>query len=406
MRACDIERILVIGIDAAALAASANRAGYTVFAADYFGDLDLKRACKDSLSIVTQEAGKSCGYLQENFSADRLLILAKKLLASNQVDVVLLASGLEDSPQVTEELDRHAPIAGNSPKAINRVREKDRFFDDLESLGIHHPETSKVDNLHEGKRAAKDIGYPILVKPLTSFGGVGVRDARDARELEQVFRGIPELSREMLIQERIPGLDASVSFLSSERHVEILAVNEQLLGVPELGQMEKFGYCGNIVPAPRAGQLTHACSEIVRKITKHYCLVGSNGIDIVVSEDGIPYVMEVNPRFQGTLECVERFCGLNLVNAHIEACLEGKLPSLGRVMPRKFYVRLILYALNRSAVPDLQRFSELRDIPQPGTIIEKGEPLTSIVVHGDTRNLAIERARSLARRIYRAVKAT
>ena len=406
MKAYDIENVLIIGIDAAALAASAKRAGYTVFAVDYFGDVDLKGACKDSLSIVTQEAGKSCGYFQENFSANDLLTLTKKLLADRRIDAVLLTSGLEDSPQVVEELNRHVSIIGNSPKAISRVRDKTRFFDDLKSLGIHRPETAKAENLPEGKRAAKDIGYPVLTKPPTSFGGAGVKQARNPHELEQAFHRIPKLSKEMLIQECISGVDASVSFLSTGRGAKVLAVNEQLLGIPEVGQREKFGYCGNVVPIPRGTELTDACGEIVGKIAEHYSLVGSNGIDIVVSEDSIPYVIEVNPRFQGTSECVERVCGVNLVDAHMKACLEGKLPRVSGGRPRKFCVRLILYALHRSMVPDLQSFAELRDIPLPGAIIEEGEPLSSIVVEDETRISALRRAKRLARRIYKAVKAT
>jgi predicted ATP-grasp superfamily ATP-dependent carboligase len=405
LKTYDIENVLIIGIDAAALAASAKRAGYTVFAVDYFGDVDLKGACKDSLSIVTQEAGESCGYLQESFSANDLLILTKKLLAEHRIDAVLLASGLEDSPQVVEELNKHASIVGNSPKAINRVRDKTRFFDDLKSLGIHRPETAKAENLLEGKRAAKDIGYPVLIKPPTSFGGAGVKQARSPRELEQAFHRIPQLSKEMLIQERISGVDASVSFLSTGKGAKVLAVNEQLLGTPEVGQREKFGYCGNVVPISRATELTGACGEIVRKIAEHYSLVGSNGIDIVISEDGIPYVIEVNPRFQGTSECVERVCGVNLVDAHMEACLEGKLSCVSGVRPRGFCVRLILYALHRSIVPDLRSFAELRDIPLPRAIIEEGEPLSSIVVKDETKISALRRAKRLARRIYKAVKA-
>ena len=88
MKETDIQSVLVVGLDAAALAISANRAGYNVFAADYFGDQDLKRACRKSLSIITQKPGKSCGRLEKNFCQYTLLALAKKLLATQSLSLI------------------------------------------------------------------------------------------------------------------------------------------------------------------------------------------------------------------------------------------------------------------------------------------------------------------------------
>jgi len=56
----DIHNMLVIGIDVLSLATSATKAGYKVYAVDYFGDQDLKRVCHESLSIIKQTPGISC----------------------------------------------------------------------------------------------------------------------------------------------------------------------------------------------------------------------------------------------------------------------------------------------------------------------------------------------------------
>jgi predicted ATP-grasp superfamily ATP-dependent carboligase len=107
----------------------------------------------------------------------------------------------------------------------------------------------------------------------------------------------------------------------------------------------------------------------------------------------------VNPRFQGSLECVERVLGINLVDAHVKACLEGTLPLLERKR-RTCCVRLILYTRQRSMAPDLNNLEEVRDIPLLGAVVEQGEPLCSVVSEGRTRGSALGKAMLLAHRIY------
>jgi hypothetical protein len=110
-------------------------------------------------------------------------------------------------------------------------------------------------------------------------------------------------------------------------------------------------------------------------------------------------VVEVNPRFQGTLECVERVLGINLVESHINACLHGSLPTI-KEKTSTFCTRLILYSPKRIIAPDLTPFLEVRDVPLPESIIEKGEPLCSIITAGKNRNFSFQKARKLAESIY------
>ncbi len=121
---------------------------------------------------------------------------------------------------------------------------------------------------------------------------------------------------------------------------------------------------------------------------------------MVISENDVPYVVEVNPRFQGTLECVERVLGINLVDAHIKACTKDVLPTLSKRRPQTCCVRLILYARQRSVIPNLDSLEEVRDIPLSGVVVEEGEPLCSIVVGGKTRSVALKKGKTLAKHVY------
>lgn len=390
-------------MDVVSLAASARRAGYQVYAVDFFGDQDLKRVCRKSRSIIKQRPGKTCGRLLTDFNPKAILQLTKDLLKKDKIDIALLSSGLDDFPEVLLELNDLIPILGNSPDIIKKIRDKTKFFKELKRLQIRHPETAIAENFEEARKKSKDIGYPIVVKPLTSIGGASIRKVQDLQGLKQAFRRTPSYYRKVLIQEHISGTPASVSLISSRSKTIALTVNEQLLGIRELGQQEPYGYCGNVVPLFADESVISECKGIAEKIALHFSLVGSNGLDLVISGEGMPYAIEVNPRFQGTLECVERVLGMNIVKVHVKACTDGVLPIVIK-NPSAFCVRLILFASKRLIVPDLSTFVEVRDIPLPGVVVERGEPICSVVVKGADRNSSLKEAKKISKLIFRSLQ--
>lgn len=396
-----IQNLLVVGIGTVSIANSAKKAGYKIYAADYFGDMDLRCVCSGFKAIIKQKRGKSCGRMESKFKPEAFLKIANSISEKYKIDAILLSSGLDDDFNILYELNDLAPILGNSPRVIERVRKKPRFFKELKRLGIAHPETAIVKDIDEAKSSAARIGYPVVVKPVRGFGGDSIRTARNFKELERAFK-ISFFSEEILVQKFINGLHASISLLATTKDVKTLTINEQLLGLHFLFQQEPFGYCGNIVPLYVADSIFKRCKHITEKIASHFGLQGSNGIDLVISKEGTPYVVEVNPRLQGTLECVERVIGINLVKSHVNACLHGSLPTI-KERTSTFCTRLILYSPKRIIAPDLVAFREVRDVPLPECIIEKGEPICSIITEGKNRNFSFQKARKLAKSIYNMV---
>ncbi|MEM3442923.1 MAG: ATP-grasp domain-containing protein [Candidatus Bathyarchaeia archaeon] len=395
--------LLVTGVDTIAIASSAKRAGYTVYAVDYFGDIDLQRVCSEYVAIIKQEKGKSCGLFSSNFKPEKFLEMANVLIKKHEINWMLLSSGLDDHFEILYELNDLIPILGNSPSVIQKVREKPKFFDALKKLNVPHPETVIASNLLEAKAAAAEIGYPVITKPTEGFGGTNVRLARDSRELERAFSEVSALGSSVLVQKFIDGIHASISILATDKNVAVLSINEQLLGLHSVFQREPFGYCGNVVPMRVSSSTFKKCKATAEKIAFCFGLKGSNGIDIVISRNGMPYVIEVNPRFQGTAECVENVLGVNIVESHINACLYGVLPPI-KNMQHIFCTRLILYAPKRVSIPNLLAIKEARDIPAPESIIEEGEPLCSILATGKTRNSSFKNAKKMADTVYNKLR--
>jgi hypothetical protein len=390
---------LTIGVDVTSLAISARKAGFEVYSVDYFGDQDLKSVCCESCSIIKQKFGESCGQFTVNFDPNLLLKLTKTLLRKYDIRYSLLASGLDDFPHILSDLNDLVPILGNNPEVISKIRDRTVFFKEIKRLGIFHPETAVTQGYKEAKKKSRDIGYPVVIKPLISFAGSRIRKVFSHQEFDRVFKEISVSDDRFIIQEYVSGLPASVSIITTIKETVILTINEQILGMRSLGQKEQFGYCGNIVPLPVAKRVYDACNEVAEKIAIRFGLIGSNGIDLVITREGKPYVIEVNPRFQGSLECTERVLNKNIVEAHTNACLRGTVPqfvnrSLG------FCVRIITFALKRSILPDLSKFKESRDIPLLGVVVEKGEPICSIIVEGTSRNDSLNKAKRINRLIH------
>ncbi|MEM3770073.1 MAG: ATP-grasp domain-containing protein [Candidatus Bathyarchaeia archaeon] len=393
-----IRNLLVIGIDTTFIAKSAKSIGYNVYAIDYFDDVDLQWICDDYKSAIKHYKGENYKGESASYNPKVLMELAKSLIMDRHIDALLLSSGLDDQFDVLYELNSMAPILGNPPSVIRKVREKQRFFNELKALGIPHPETVVVKNVHEAKEAAARIGYPVVFKPASGFGGMGIKIASYPSETERAFSSASKISDRVVTQKLIKGFHASMSILADKKEVKVLSINEQLLGLPSVFQDEPFCYCGNIVPFQVTKSILEKCKFIAEKIALHFGLIGSNGIDIVISEDGTPHVIEVNPRFQGTLGCVEKVLGINIVDAHVKACLYDELPTT--MLPSNFCTRLILYAPRRVVVPDLTTLQGVQNIPPPQSIIEKGEPLCSVLAEGESRKISLQKANDLAKVIY------
>ena len=105
---------------------------------------------------------------------------------------------------------------------------------------------------------------------------------------------------EALLQEIVDGVSVSASVMAGEEGAQTILTSRQIIGDVKLGQMEPYGYCGNLAPYPLPLEVELIAEEVVETLK----LTGSNGVDMIRSHDET-YVIEVNPRFQGTFECAE-----------------------------------------------------------------------------------------------------
>jgi len=185
------------------------------------------------------------------------------------------------------------------------------------------------------------------------------------------------MAKTVVIQDYLEGIPSSVSLLSTKKEALSVAVNEQLIWIPWLSRLP-FAYCGNITPFrnEQADEMEAFAEELILD----FKLLGSNGVDFLITETG-PIVLEINPRFQGSLDTVEKAMNINLFEAHVD-CFKG-VPSKPKA--RCFAARGIIYS-DRELFIDRQLLEVIldekgADIPSQGTNVEPDVALIPFFVH-------------------------
>jgi len=352
-------RVLVAGFATRHVAQSARRAGYTVYAVDHFCDQDLGWYAEDCLSF------------------DELAELPEKIveLASRHtVDALVVASG-------AEAVGTTIPLCGTPPSKVERFLDKleiQRFF---EGLGVPVPPLAANDQ------------FPVMVKPRRGAGGwrnTVAKTAEELRQWEEVWPDVPYIAQHL-----VDGIPSSVSCVADGRRARAVAVNRQILR----GEGESaHGFAGSVTPFthPLAVEMIAAAERIA---AASGC-IGSVGIDFVAGEK--PWAIEINPRFQATLDTVEMAIEKNVFAMHMDAC-RGVIPASVPV-PRRVAVRRILFAERDMRLDvDLSALApRIADIPWPGTEFEEGHAVVSVYGCAGTEAAAyadLERNTAAVRRL-------
>jgi hypothetical protein len=395
--------LLVVGFNARPLARSAKQAGFRVLAVDYWGDLDLAQWADEYFSVLRQQSEQRPD--RPTVSAAKALVEgARHLLAAHApVQHILVSGGLDDYPEAWDALAGLGSLAGNASSVIKQARNRRLAADLARRCGGAVPLGTQVLNATSLQRAVNRLTLPVVVKPSRGSGGFFTRVLRTEADVSRyTARHRFDRTEPLLVQDLIVGKDASVSVLGTGENSVAVSVNEQLIGLPRLGRGGTKAYCGNVVPLQARPQVRDRLVHVAEEMATRLRLVGSNGFDFVVAQDGTPYFMEVNPRFQATIEAFELTTGANLVRLHLDAC-NGRLPSTS-LRSLRTCARVIVYARQRCTIPDLGRFPNVADVSLPGSLADRGDPICTVNHVGAKRADALKGAWQTIDAIYRLLR--
>jgi uncharacterized protein len=359
--------LLILGASTRAAAFSALRCGYRPRCADYFADRDLAAVCP-------------VDRIDPRHSARQFVELAESLAPSPW----FYTGGFENEPECIEKISRRHALWGIDAQTVRAVRNPGRVAEALASNGIPRPEVR-----------SRPVGLPRdeswLKKSLASGGGRGIEPLTDLNDAGSVAH---------YYQERIDGPSFSALFMGERSTARLIGVTRQLTGV----EGSPFGYVGSFGPTPTPMPLASRLESLGGALAVAFGLAGWFGVDFIL-RDGIPWPVEVNPRYTASLEIHELASGRSLLSEHRQACETNThrdaAPVLAHSPPTRVIVKWILHApqplvapeivLEENESDDLFGVRSIADVPWPGTCFNPGEPVMTLMATGP--NLAECRSR-------------
>ena len=400
------KRVGIIGFNARPIACSAKKAGASVFVSDYWGDDDLSDCSDDWIAVLTPTPGDRQRQpldvpLYEGL-VDNLLHLTK----DHELDHVIVGSGFDDHVDALVPLQEDGLLIGCSPDQMKRARNFSALAKIAKSLDVKTPRRLIADTPEKALKESAAINFPYLVRPTHSGGGSGIRLARYSGDVDKYF-GDPEDGdyEPRVVQEYVRGTDISCSVLAAGNLALTVTVQGQLIGMPSAGRNCDFAYCGNYYPSGLSEEVVLRIAEVSETISKELNLNGSVGLDFVVDESNQIWLMEVNPRIQGTLELIETAGNLSVTSLHALAS-QGVLPEkIPEIRPG---VKLIVYSRRDGAVPDLTQYANTVDRTPHGVMVNMRDPICTVIEVGvsmkECYRKASETALAIQNGIYQGEK--
>ena len=141
--------------------------------------------------------------------------------------------------------------------------------------------------------------------------------------------------------------------------------------------------------------------ENAKKVVKALEIQGACNVQFGLHPQTDEFVIiEVNPRIQGTFECVEKAYGINMLEAHIQAC-QGEIIEIGN--PKYYAYKKIVYSPTRMKYSQID-LDNIYDLPHTGSITEKDEPLLTIIDKSNDFEKLCEKVESASQIVDKAAR--
>ncbi len=219
------------------------------------------------------------------------------------------------------------PIIGTSPDSIDLAEDRKRFGKLLDEMGIPQPEHGTAMSFEEALAVAREIGYPVLVRPSYVLGGRAMAIIYDDVALEKYVASAVEISPEhpILIDKFLEdAFEYDVDALCDGEDVVIGGIMQH---VEEAGIHS--GDSTSVLPPMASDEATLAAmQDYTRRLGRALKVVGLMNVQFAKYE-GVVYVLEVNPRASRTVPFVSKATGVPLAKVAVRLMIGRKLEELG-----------------------------------------------------------------------------
>lgn len=239
---------------------------------------------------------------------------------------VLVQFGGQTAINLAEKLQsRGVNILGTSLKSTDITEDRELFGNLLKELKIPQPKGKGVKNLVEAIEAAKEIGYPVLVRPSYVIGGRGMQVVYNDDELITYINEAIKFSNNIiLIDQYIEGQEVELDAISDGTDILVPGINEHIerAGVHS-------GDSISVYPAQNVDKkIVAKLMEYTKKIATSLQIKGLMNVQFIIKND-IPYVIEVNPRASRTVPIMSKVTNIPMVEIAVNIILGKSIRKQG-----------------------------------------------------------------------------
>ncbi|MGA1841313.1 MAG: carbamoyl-phosphate synthase large subunit, partial [bacterium] len=218
-------------------------------------------------------------------------------------------------------------ILGTTPDSIDRAEDRKRFQQMIKKLGLIQPDNFTATSFEGARKAAKRIGYPVVVRPSYVLGGRAMQIVYDDEDLKDFMDKAVEASPEhpVLIDKFLEdAIEVDVDAISDGNHCVIGGILEHI----EQAGIHSGDSAMVLPPYSLNKDIIEQIKENTYAMAKELNIKGLLNIQYAV-KNNVVYVLEVNPRASRTIPFVSKAIGVPLANLATKVMIGKTLNELG-----------------------------------------------------------------------------
>ncbi len=264
---------------------------------------------------------------------------------------VIASLGGQTAINLAEPLTRRGvKIIGTDCEAMNRAEDRDAFEKVLHTLNIPQPNGRAVTDIESGVNAAREIGYPVLVRPSFVLGGRAMQIVANEEQLRMYLKNAVEIDEDkpVLVDKYIIGKEVEVDAVCDGTDVFVP-------GIMEL--VERTGvHSGDSISVYPCFTLSDKVKETILDYTRRLGIgIGIKGlynIQFIVDKNDDVYIIEVNPRSSRTVPFLSKSTGYCLADIATLVILgvslkEQGLDNMPLIDREKWYVKAPAFSFSK-----------------------------------------------------------
>ncbi len=281
------------------------------------------------------------------------------IYAKEKPDGVIVQFGGQTPLNLAQELKANGgTILGTSPEHIHFSEDRERFREKMMALGIPQPEGGTARSLAEAVRIARQVGYPLMVRPSYVLGGRGMEIIYEEESLLRYAQEAIDVSPEhpMLIDRFLEkAVETEVDALSDGQDTFVASVMEHI----ELAGVHSGDSACSIPSRTISPAHLRTIREYTAVISKALKVVGLMNIQYAICGDKV-YILEANPRASRTVPLVSKITGISLSRIATQIMLGKKIKDFPELKDKK-----IPYVGVKEAVFPFNMFPEVDPVLGP-----------------------------------------